>query len=40
VYEVMTPQLDPRWWSDYRRKLEERFRQESIVVRAQPIEIL
>jgi hypothetical protein len=40
VYEVMVPETDRAWWSDYRRQLEARFRQESIVVRAQTIELL
>jgi hypothetical protein len=28
------------WWEEYRRKLEQRFRQEAIVVRAQEVEQL
>lgn len=40
VIEVMTEELDKPWWGHYRRKLEDHFRQESIVVRAQPIELL
>lgn len=40
VFEVMGPDLDPGWWGRYRRTLEERFRQESIVVRAQEIRLL
>jgi hypothetical protein len=34
IFEVMTPHLDHRWWAEFRRELEKRFRQESIVVRA------
>ena len=37
LFEVMTDQLDQAWWSAYRQKLEERFAQEEIVVRAQSI---
>lgn len=37
VYEVMVDALDRDWWSAYRRGLEERFRQEELVVRAQEI---
>lgn len=40
VYEVMVPDLDRAWWSDYRRVLEVRFRQEEVVLRAQAIERL
>jgi hypothetical protein len=39
-FEVMTPKLDRAWWRDYREKLEERFRQEEIVVRATAFERL
>ena len=38
VYEVMVTRLDRRWWREYRKPLETRFRQESIVIRAQEIE--
>ena len=38
VFEVMTENLDRRWWQDYRRELEKRFRQEVIVIRAQEVE--
>jgi len=34
VFEVMTPQLDHPWWETYRRELERRFSQETIVIRA------
>lgn len=37
LFEVMTDQLDRPWWSAYRQKLEERFEQEEIVIRAQRI---
>lgn len=40
VLEVMTERVDRPWWAAYRRELEGRFRQESIVVRVQPIELL
>jgi hypothetical protein len=35
VFEVMADELDRDWWGAYRRKLEEGFRQEEIVIRAQ-----
>jgi hypothetical protein len=34
IFEVMTPHLDHRWWAEFRRDLERRFRQERVVVRA------
>ena len=34
IFEVMAEALDEAWWRDYRRKLEERFAQDEIVVRA------
>jgi len=40
IYEVMAEKLDRRWWQAYRRRLEARFRQEQIVIRAQEIELL
>ena len=40
VYEVMVEALDRAWWAAYRGELEQRFRQEELVVRAHPIERL
>ena len=40
VFEVMVDELDRTWWSDFRRHLEERFRQEEVVIRAHAIERL
>lgn len=40
VYEVMADQLDRRWWSEFRTRLEKQFRQEELVVRALPLERL
>jgi hypothetical protein len=40
VVEVMVDSLDRRWWKDYRRELEELFRQDEIVLRAQAYEHL
>jgi len=39
VFEVMVESLDAGWWGAYRRELEERFRQEEIVIRAQDIQL-
>jgi hypothetical protein len=40
VYEVMAATLDRPWWTRYRRALEERFRQDELVIRSQTIERL
>ena len=40
VFEVMTKYLDRKWWNNYRSKLEKRFKQKTIVVRAQKMRIL
>jgi len=40
VYEVMVRDLDAQWWGEYRRTLERRFAQETLVVRAQRVVLL
>ncbi len=40
VLEVMADQIDREWCRSYRRDLERAFRQESVVVRAQELELL
>lgn len=40
VVEAMVEELDRAWWSAYRKQLARRFRQESFVVRATPLEML
>lgn len=34
MFEVMVETLDARWWSDYRQRIEKRFKQEELIVRA------
>ena len=34
IFEVMTDELDRTWWGIFRKDLERRFRQESVIVRA------
>jgi hypothetical protein len=34
MFEVMAEELDKPWWTDYRQSLEQRFKQEELVVRA------
>lgn len=40
LFEVMTDALDRNWWKGYRESLEQRFRQEQIVIRAQEMTLL
>ena len=40
VYEVMTEQLDRSWWSMFRARLAEKFRQEDLVVRSHAVDRL
>jgi hypothetical protein len=40
IYEVMAEELDEKWWAKYRAKLEKRFKQESLIVRAEEIRLL
>lgn len=40
IYEVMTEILDESWWREYRHGLEQRFRQEKVIVRAQEVWLL
>lgn len=40
IYEVMTDALDEQWWSACRRDLEQRFRQQALVVRAHEVRLL
>lgn len=40
LFEVMTDDLDRDWWREYRIQLEQRFRQQELVIRAQEIERL
>ena len=40
IYEVMAENLDRDWWGKYRRELEHRFREDRIIIRAHPIELL
>jgi hypothetical protein len=40
VYEVMADELDREWWGGYRAELEQRFRQETLVVRAHALTLL
>ena len=40
LVEVMAAQLDHGWWAAYRRQLQQRFRQDEVLVRAMAVERL
>src|SRR5437660_5553893 len=40
IYEVMVENLDTAWWGHYRRELEARFRQDRVIIRAHPVQLL
>lgn len=40
VFETMCEALDEAWWRERRKGLEQEFRQETVVVRAQEIRLL
>ncbi len=40
IVEVMDEELDRPWWQSYRRQLEDRFRQDEIMIRATATERL
>jgi hypothetical protein len=40
ILEIMSDTLDRLWWREYRGRLERRFRQDRLVVRAQTYEAL
>ncbi|HMJ26645.1 MAG TPA: hypothetical protein VK475_12480 [Pyrinomonadaceae bacterium] len=37
LFEVMSPALDTLWWRDYRTELQEKFRQEEVLVWASTV---
>lgn len=40
VFEVMTAEVDESWWAQYRKALEKRLYQESVVIRSHAIQLL
>jgi hypothetical protein len=40
LFEVVVEELDRPWWATYRRTLEERFRQEKLLLHAIAVEAL
>ena len=40
IFEVMTDRVDRDWWDAYRKRLQDRFRQDAIVIRAMAISVI
>jgi len=40
IFEVLISELDADWWKQYRHELEDRFRQDVILIRAQRTRLL
>jgi hypothetical protein len=40
VVEIMAETIDRDWWSAFRRRVERELRQERLIVRSQPAEML
>jgi hypothetical protein len=40
IYEIITEHLDEAWWQQYRRALQQRFAQTSLMIRAQEITLI
>lgn len=40
IIEVMVREVDDAWWSDYRRRLEEEFEQDEVMIRVTPCRII
>lgn len=40
IHEIMAEELDKDWWTSYKKKLEETFQQEEIIIRSWEIELL
>jgi hypothetical protein len=40
IFEVMAETLERHWWRDCRADLEQRFRQDTIVVRVSQVELI
>lgn len=40
LFEVMAERLDAAWWGGYRRALEKRFRQDTVLIRATEVRLL
>ena len=40
VYEVLVSTLDRAWWANYRARLQDRFQQDEVLVRATETELL
>ncbi|HEX3146389.1 MAG TPA: hypothetical protein VHQ64_20605 [Pyrinomonadaceae bacterium] len=37
TFEVLSSELDTKWWANYRKQLEERFRQDEVLIFASAV---
>jgi hypothetical protein len=37
IFEIVADSIDAAWWTNYRRTLEDRFKQESIMIRSHEV---
>lgn len=40
IYEIMDNKFSRKWWQDYCTRLEKRFKQDKLVIRTYPIELI
>jgi hypothetical protein len=40
IYEVMTREVDKQWWRAFKKRLEELFQQDEIIIRSSIIELI
>ena len=40
IFEVMIRRVDRKWWTEYRHRLEKRFKQKALLVRVQDVKVL
>ena len=40
IFEVFTQKVDRSWWTAYRERLAQDFRQKSILMLLQPVEVI
>ena len=40
IFEVMIRRVDRKWWTEYRSRLEKRFKQKTLLVRVQDVKVI
>jgi hypothetical protein len=40
IFEVMVRRVNRKWWSEYRYRLQKRFKQKELLVRVQDIKVI